>query len=245
MPGRPQASQPDRDQVPPLPGEAGPAFVDGILAMYRRGWFPMADPITGSIDWFRPRWRGVIPIEPGAFRVSRSLRQRVRSGRLEIRSDTAFRRVITECSKPRRSEPLSWIDDRIIEAYCVLHDAGRAHSVEAWLGSSEGGRTLVGGLYGVHLGGVFFGESMFCRPESGGTDASKVCLVYLVHHMRRRGMTLLDAQVWSEHLGRMGCRKVPQSAFVRLLDRAVGIDAAWEPFDAGSTNLEFSRDARA
>lgn len=240
MPFPPPASDHGQGPAESSPEGSRAALVDGILSMYREGWFPMADPVTGSIDWFRPRRRGVIPIEPGVFAVPRSLRQRTRSGRFVIRSDSAFRRVVEECSKPRPSEPLSWINDRIIEAYTVLHEAGRAHSVEAWLPTEGGGEALVGGLYGVRLGGAFFGESMFCLPGQGGTDASKVCLVHLVHHMRRRGMTLLDAQLWSEHLGRLGCREIPHGTFSGLLNRAAEVSATWEPFDAQATVLELT-----
>ncbi len=218
------------------PSAAG--LVDGIISMYRQGWFPMADPDTGRVDWFQPRRRGVIPLGPGEFTVSRSLRQRVRSGRFEIRTDTAFRRVISACGEPREREGKSWIDRTIIEAYCLLNAAGKAHSVEAWRRSENGNDQLVGGLYGVHVGGVFFGESMFSRPGLGGTDASKVCLVHLVHHMRRRGMVLLDAQLWNEHLHRFGCLEMSSAAFMRLLKPGLAIERAWGPFEPGSTVME-------
>lgn len=208
--------------------------------MYRKGWFPMADPRTGEIEWFQPRRRGVIPLEPEGFVIPRSLRQRVRSGRFEVRCDTAFREVITACSLPRPQEDSSWIDARIIEAYCLLHESGHAHSIEAWLPSSGASPRLVGGLYGVHIGGVFFGESMFSRPAEGGTDASKVCLVHLVHHMRRRGMTLLDTQLWNEHLSQFGCREVPHARFLAALAPALDLAREWQPFEPARTIPELA-----
>lgn len=220
-------------------------LVDGILSMYRRGWFPMADPDTGEIDWFQPTTRGVIPLEPTQFRVPRSLRQKVRQGKFEIRTDTAFRSVITACGMPRPSEPRSWIDGTIIETYCLLHRAGHAHSVEAWLRSENGKERLVGGLYGVHIGSVFFGESMFSRPDEGGTDASKVCLVHLVHHLRRREFTMLDAQLWNEHLAQFGCLEEPQESFLERLRGAVDGDRTWNPFEARETIEELHRPDRA
>ncbi|MCG3122400.1 MAG: Leucyl/phenylalanyl-tRNA--protein transferase [Phycisphaerales bacterium] len=218
-------------------------LIEGVLAMYRLGWFPMADAATGDLDWFRPRRRGVLPLVAPGFQVPRSLRQKVRAGRFEIRTDTAFRDVITACSKPRPAEPHSWIDARIIETYCLLHDAGHAHSVEAWYTPVAGEERLVGGLYGIHLGGVFFGESMFCLPDQGGTDASKVCLVHLVHHMRRRGMTLLDTQLWNRHLAQFGCRELPHGGFIKLLDAALRIHADWLPFEAAKTTDDMRRPA--
>lgn len=222
------------------PSDQAARLVDGILGMYRRGWFPMADPNTGRIDWYQPRKRGVIPLDPDDFRISRNLRQKVRSGRFEIRCDTAFPEVIAACAQPRSSEDQTWIDDRIIEAYCLLHESGHTHSVEAWLASEKQGAVLVGGLYGLHIGGAFFGESMFSRPALGGTDASKVCLVHLVHHLRRRGMTLLDAQLWNEHLSQFGCRELPRGAFMRLLASAIRLERQWGAFEPCLTIAELS-----
>src|SRR5690606_20121921 len=118
-----------------------------------------------------------------------SLMRRYRSGRFTLRMDTAFEQVIRQCAEPRRRHPNTWINDQIIRAYTQLHRLGLAHSVEAWYPDPETKELrLVGGLYGVSLGGAFCGESMFSRM----TDASKVCLVHLVHHLRRRGYRLLD-----------------------------------------------------
>ena len=165
-------------------------------------------------EWVQPRRRSVLPLEPGAFHVSGTLAQRVRSGRFEIRCDTAFGEVIRACAGPRtvegERERSTWISPDVIGVFEALHRAGVAHSVEAWRVPSgrEGDvrATLVGGLYGLCLGrgGVFCGESMFSRPELGGTDASKVCLVHLVGHLRRFGFSMIDAQIANAHTARFG-----------------------------------------
>lgn len=203
-------------------------LVDEILGMYRDGWFPMADPRTGQIDWYKPKVRGVIPLDPERFHVPQTLARRVRSGVFEIRFDTAFREVITACSQPRRDEGESWINQTIIELYCLLHRERVAHSVEAWRRDVRDGRMkLVGGLYGLHVGGAFFGESMFSRPPEGGTDASKVCLVHLVERLRGNGFELLDAQLWNEHLAQFGCMQVPEEDFGPMLASALALDRVW------------------
>ncbi len=206
-------------------------IVRSILAAYREGWFPMADPRRGVVEWVQPRRRGVIPLEPGGLRVSRSLRQRVRSRKFQVRGDTAFTEVVRACAEPAPGRDETWIDGSIIGAYGALHRAGYAHSVEAWLIDRDGER-LVGGLYGVHHGAAFFGESMFARPALGGTDASKVCLVHLVCHLRSRGFTLLDTQLWNEHMGTLGCVEIPRREYLGRLSAAWGAEVAWGPFDA-------------
>ncbi len=198
--------------------------VSQLLGAYRKGYFPMADVHSGEVHWHNPEVRGVIPISAPVgrgergFRVSRSLRQRVRSGRFTITSDEAFAATIVGCADPRRAG--AWIDETIVRTYRLLHDAGYAHSVEAWLTDEGGNAMLVGGLYGVAIGGAFFGESMFSLPDRGGTDASKVCLVHLVAHLRRRGFALLDTQMWSEHLEQLGCEDVSREDFLPMLSRA-------------------------
>lgn len=216
-------------------------LIEGILSAYREGWFPMADPDRAVIEWVQPYRRGVIPLEPGGLIIPRSLRQRIRAGRFEIRCDTAFERVIRACAQPRPGREKSWIDARILQAYTLLHRYGYAHSIEAWLPPpppSKDPPILVGGLYGVHLGAAFFGESMYSRPEFGGTDSSKVCLVHLVHHLRRRGFALLDTQIWNQHLGRHGCIEVPVQQFKRQLTRATERRAPWAPFEPEKTPAE-------
>jgi leucyl/phenylalanyl-tRNA---protein transferase len=202
-----------------------------MLEAYRRGLFPMGDPDTGDIGWYDPDPRGVIPLEPGGFRVTRSLRAKVRQGRFEITSDQAFERVIRACAKPRDEDGV-WISEPIVEAYCTLHAHGHAHSVEAWVEGENGESTLVGGLYGVSVGAAFAGESMFSRPDLGGTDASKVCLVHLVGHLRRAGVVLLDTQFTNPHLEQFGCIEIPRDEYRRQLIGAMEREVGWEPFEA-------------
>jgi len=195
-----------------------------LLAAYRRGWFPMADPLTGAIEWFNPDPRAIIPIN--ALRVGKSLTREVRRGRFEITCDRAFEAVMRGCADRRPSEPFTWIDERMVAAYLGLHESGYAHSIEAWLD----GR-LVGGLYGVHVGAAFFGESMFHRPRQGGTNASKICLVHLVLWMRKRGMGLLDTQFWTEHLDQFGCVEIPREDYLERVAVATRREVAWGDFE--------------
>lgn len=206
-----------------------PTLVESLLAAYTAGYFPMADPDRpGHVDWYNPDPRAVIPLD--SFVVPRSLRQRVRSGRFDVRANTAFSEVITACAEPRHDDDETWISQDIVDAYSDLHDAGYAHSVEAWL--VLGGREeLVGGLYGVSIAGFFAGESMFSRPMRGGTDASKVCLVHLVDHMARRGMTLLDTQFWNPHLDQFGCVEIRRDDYLRRLESALHLDVRFAPFE--------------
>jgi len=185
-----------------------------LLAAYRHGIFPM--PGEGPRDpmlWFSPVQRGILPLD--GLRVSRSLRRSIRD--FEIRIDTAFAEVVDACADPRR--PHGWIDRRIKEAYGTLHDLGWAHSVEAW----RDGR-LVGGLYGVTIGGLFAGESMFHRER----DASKVALVALVGALREGspdevGARLLDVQWSTPHLASLGVVEVPRRDYLRRLVRALAL----------------------
>jgi leucyl/phenylalanyl-tRNA--protein transferase len=157
---------------------------------------------------------------------------RVRSNRFHITTDQAFVDVMRACAAPRPppGEQHSWIDDRIIDAYTALHEAGHAHSVEAWL-AHDNDRVLVGGLYGVHIGAAFFAESKFHAPDKGGTDASKVCLVHLITHLRRRGVELLDVQFWNPHLEQFGCIDIPREEYHLRLRAATTKEVAWLPFD--------------
>jgi leucyl/phenylalanyl-tRNA--protein transferase len=202
--------------------------VSSALSAYARGWFPMYDPDTNVVNWVQPRWRGVIPID-SRFRVSRSLRAAVRSGKFEITSNRAFTGVIRACAKPRRGEGVQWLDETIMELFDLFHRAGHAHSVEAWLRGPRG-PVLVGGLYGLVVGSVFCGESMFSDPVRGGTDASKVCLVHLVEHLRRQGFTLLDAQMHNKHLEQFGCFEMEQAEYAERLFVAAGQVREWGAF---------------
>jgi leucyl/phenylalanyl-tRNA--protein transferase len=179
-----------------------------LLAAYRRGLFPMPGNPDMPMLWWSPDPRGVLPVD--GLKVSRSLRASVR--RMEVRVDTAFDEVIRACADPGRDS--GWIDDQIIDAYTALHELGWVHSVEAW----QDGR-LVGGLYGVAIGGLFAGESMFHRV----TDASKVALVGLVELLRDEyaDQRLLDVQWSTSHLSSLGVVEVSRSTYLDLLDTAL------------------------
>lgn len=186
-----------------------------LLAAYRQGLFPMpAGDVRrrrrSSMLWWSPVERGVVPLD--GLQVSRSLRQAVR--RSEIRVDTAFEEVITACADPRRDG--AWIDAPILGAYSRLHDLGWAHSVETWRGGE-----LVGGLYGVAVGGLFAGESMFHRV----TDASKVALVALVELLRdeHADRRVLDVQWRTDHLASLGAVTVPRPTYAEMLRRAADV----------------------
>ena len=189
-----------------------------LLAAYRRGLFPMPSGTPGDpMYWFCPVRRGVLPLD--GLVVSKSLRRSCRE--YEIRVDTAFEEVVAACGDPRR--PGAWIDDGIRTAYGELHRLGWAHSVEAWRGGE-----LAGGLYGVAIGGLFAGESMFHRAR----DASKVALVRLVELLTADGVDgrLLDVQWVTPHLASLGAVEVPRERYLGLLDRALSLPApaAWE-----------------
>ncbi|MCU0452622.1 MAG: leucyl/phenylalanyl-tRNA--protein transferase [Bacteroidetes bacterium] len=181
---------------------------------YRIGAFPMADPLTGEIAWYAPDPRAILPLD--GFCVPRSLRSLVRRRVYEVRWNTAFGDVIRSCAE--RTE--TWISPEIIEAYEALHRAGKAHSVEAWKDDR-----LAGGLYGVSLGGAFFGESMFSQQR----DASTVALSALVRRMQERGARLLDIQFVTPHLRRFGAVEIPRAAYLRRLRTALAIDAVLLP----------------
>ena len=186
-----------------------------LLEAYASGWFPMA-VTPGEIRWYSPDPRGIIPLD--TFHVSRRLARTLRAGHFEIRIDTAFEDVIVACSQ-RPDADGNWIDREIIDSYCNLHALGHAHSVEAW---QEG--ALVGGLYGVSLGGAFFGESMFHRTQ----DASKAALVALVERLRTRGYALLDTQWVTDHLVQFGAIDIPRRRYLRLLAGALRIAAVFD-----------------
>jgi leucyl/phenylalanyl-tRNA---protein transferase len=185
-----------------------------LLEAYTGGWFPMA-VAPGEIRWYSPDPRGIIPLD--TFHVPRRLARALRGGRFEIRVDTAFKEVIVACSK-REDADGNWIDQEIIDSYVNLHALGRAHSVEAWQDGA-----LAGGLYGVAIGGAFFGESMFHHAP----DASKAALVALVDRLRARGFTLLDTQWVTDHLLQFGAVEIPRRRYLRLLDQALKIEAAF------------------
>jgi leucyl/phenylalanyl-tRNA--protein transferase len=213
--------------------------VTALLDAYRAGLFPMADPLTGKIGWFSPDPRATLPIaappgEPGGLTVARSLRAADRRAPFTFTVNAAFPAVIRACAAPRPSDPASWIDARIIAAYEALHRAGHAHSVEAWLspppGAPPGARApLVGGLYGVHIGAAFFGESMFSRPDLGGTNASKLALLRLARHLHARGFQLLDTQFSNPHMEQFGIVELPKREYLRRLAGAVATPTTFGP----------------
>lgn len=199
---------------PIAPGRRIP--VDLLLRAYATGVFPMSESADDpEVFWVQPEQRGIIPLDD--FHIPKSLRKVVRSGLFDIRFDTDFEGVITGCAEAREIRPSTWINAPIREAYGELFARGNCHTVEAW---REG--RLVGGLYGVTLGRVFFGESMFSRE----TDASKVCLVHLVERLRERGFELLDTQFTTEHLKRFGAIDVPRKQYERLLAEAMAGEPA-------------------
>jgi leucyl/phenylalanyl-tRNA--protein transferase len=183
---------------------------EGIELAYRHGIFPMADERSGEVLWFRPDPRAVIPLD--GFHVSRSLARTLRRGRFEVRVDTAFATVMRGCAD--RPEG-AWISERLVEVYGALHRAGKAHSVEAWRD-----RRLVGGVYGLALGGAFMAESMFHRE----TDASKVALAALVGRLSERGFTVLDVQYMTPHLESLGAVEITRREYERRLERALALD---------------------
>jgi len=178
-----------------------------LVQAYRHGIFPMALD-DDEIGWFSPDPRGVLPLN--TMRVPARLARLVRSRRFEVVIDRDFEGVMRACAADR--DEGTWISEEIIESYVALHHLGLAHSVEAW---REG--QLAGGLYGVHLGGAFFGESMFHRV----TDASKVALVALVERMRERGLRLLDIQWVTPHLAQFGAVEMPRAEYLALLRQVV------------------------
>jgi leucyl/phenylalanyl-tRNA--protein transferase len=183
---------------------------EGVLLAYRHGIFPMADERSGEVLWFRPDPRAIIPLD--GFHVSRSLARTIKRVTFEIRVDTDFEGVMRGCAD--RPEG-TWISERFVEVYAALHRAGQAHSVEAW---REG--RLVGGVYGLALGGAFMAESMFHRE----TDASKVALAGLVGRLRERRFTLLDVQYVTPHLESLGAVEITRGDYERRLAAALPLD---------------------
>jgi leucyl/phenylalanyl-tRNA---protein transferase len=182
---------------------------EDVLLAYRHGIFPMADERSGQVLWFRPDPRAIIPLD--GFHVSRSLGRTIKRAAFEIRVDTGFEAVVRGCAD--RPEG-TWISERFVEVYGALHRAGHAHSVEAW----QEGR-LVGGTYGLALGGAFMAESMFHRE----TDASKVALAALCSRLRERGFILLDVQYLTPHLKSLGAIEITRREYERRLEQALAL----------------------
>jgi leucyl/phenylalanyl-tRNA--protein transferase len=186
-----------------------------LLRAYACGIFPMAESADDpTLFWVEPEQRGIIPLN--GLRISSRLARTVRSDRFRVEVNTAFNRTMAECAAPRPGREDTWINRRIRELYGALHDIGHCHSVETWDGDD-----LVGGLYGVSLGGAFFGESMFHIER----DASKVALVHLIARLNAGGFTLLDTQFVTDHLRSLGAVEVPRRKYLTLLDKAVQVSA--------------------
>ena len=180
-----------------------------LLAAYRQGvfpWFNEDDPIL----WWSPDPRMVL--FPAELKVSRSLNKTLRKGGHDIRSDSAFTQVMQACAEPRKGQPGTWIHPEMIAAYVVLHELGFAHSVELWKDEQ-----LVGGLYGIAIGKMFFGESMFSRE----TDASKIAFVHLVRQLESWGFGMIDCQMKTAHLASLGAREIPRKEFRQKLNKLV------------------------
>ena len=191
-----------------------------VIAGCLQGVFPMADPDSGEVHWYDPDPRAILPLD--SFHLPKSLQRVIRSGRFAIEFDVAFEETIRSCAAPRAKAEETWIDEQIIECYLELHRRGLAHTVEA---RHEG--RLVAGLYGVAIGGAFFGESMFSHPVEG-RDGSKVCLARLVEHLQDRGFSLLDVQFTTPHLERFGCMTISRDEYHFRLASALVADVQWE-----------------
>ncbi|HVZ93808.1 MAG TPA: leucyl/phenylalanyl-tRNA--protein transferase [Phycisphaerales bacterium] len=222
-------------------------IVDSLLDAYRLGAFPMGDPRTGRVDFYAPDPRGVLPLtEAEGFHVPRRLARRIGQRPFEIRCDTAFENVIRGCATPRKRYPGhdadddTWITGTIVHWYTLLHRAGRAHSIEAWArDEATGEEALVGGLYGVALGGAFFGESMFSVPRArradgsrdplDGTDSSLICLVTLVEHLHACAFTLFDTQMVTNVVARVGGVEISREEYLARLRPAAERSDCWRP----------------
>ena len=205
----PPPSDADADGIVGIGADLEPGTV---LAGYRSGLFPMRIALGGPLAWWSPDPRGILPLD--GFHVSRSLRRASR--RFSVTVDVAFRAVMEARAEPSR--PHGWIDATFIDAYCELHRLGWAHSVEVWSDAADAGEPgLVGGVYGIAIGGFFAGESMFHRA----TDASKVALMALVERLVSGGGVLFDVQWTTDHLVSLGAVDVDRDRYLRLLTDAV------------------------
>lgn len=189
-----------------------------ILGAYSAGIFPMAASAEDEdLQWYDPDPRGILPLH--GFHLPRRLQRTVLSGRFDVSVDQDFPGVMKACAAPAKGREETWINSEIFRLFCALHERGYAHSVEC---RQDG--VLVGGLYGVALGGAFFGESMFSRA----TDASKVALVHLVARMRVSGFILLDTQFGTDHLARFGGLEIPAVDYKATLEKAVHMMPCWQ-----------------
>jgi leucyl/phenylalanyl-tRNA--protein transferase len=189
-----------------------------LLDAYRHGifpWFGEDDPIL----WWSPDPRMVL--FPHEFKLSHSLRKTLRRGAYEVRTDTAFEQVMRACAAPRHGQDGTWIVEEMVAAYCALHHMGYAHSVEVWMDGE-----LAGGLYGMSIGRMFYGESMFARR----TDASKIALAHLCRQLQQWDFGMIDCQMNTPHLASLGAREIPRADFLELLQRLTAApppEASW------------------
>jgi len=201
-----------------------------LLHAYAQGIFPMAerrdDP---ELYWVSPERRGIIPLD--SFHIPKRLARTVRSDRFRVTADTAFADVLLGCAEGVTGRPNTWINAEIMRLYTALHDAGRAHSIECW-----DDQRLVGGLYGVSLGGAFFGESMFSRER----DASKVALVHLVARLKAGGYTLLDTQFLTRHLTQFGAIEITRLSYLARLREALAHPAYWPASSGNAAGFSLS-----
>lgn len=182
-----------------------------LLQAYAYGVFPMAESAdSDDLFWVDPEMRGVLPLD--TFHIPRRLQRTIRSAPYRVTVDHCFRDVMMACASPRADASGTWINETIIDLYCQLHQRNHAHSIEVW-----DGEDLVGGLYGVSLGAVFFGESMFSRAR----DASKIALAYLVARLKCGGYTLLDTQFVTSHLSQFGAIEIERDVYKLKLAHAI------------------------
>ena len=185
---------------------------ENLLNGYAQGIFPMAEA-DGTIYWYDPDPRTILPLD--GFHASRSLKRRVRQGGFEVTFDKDFRQVMVECAAPAPGREETWINEELIDLYTALHENGFAHSVEIRIDGH-----LKGGVYGVAIGRLFAGESMFSRVSNG----SKLALVGLVNHLKLSGFVLLDIQFVTDHLKRLGAREIPRDQYQIELARALTVE---------------------
>jgi leucyl/phenylalanyl-tRNA---protein transferase len=213
---------PDEATEEGLIAVGGDLSVSRLCLAYRCGIFPWPVFEAGPLTWFSPDPRAILELD--ALHVSRSLKKTFRQDVFQVTLNQDFEAVISECQASTEGRESTWITEPIRQAYIELHHAGWAHSIETWQDSK-----LVGGLYGVAIGGFFAGESMFSRVS----DASKVALVALVDHLKQEGFQLLDVQQATAHLGRMGASTLPRREFLRRLNEAVRVPARMNPMKFG------------
>lgn len=218
-------------------------LADMFLKAYRQGAFPMADitdapatdqelPEALEIHWYRPKLRGILPLENDALRVPSGIARTIRRQRFTMTCDTQFGRVIRECARPRPSHSGGqWLDQTLVDCYTLLHGRQLAHSIEAWK-DIDGQPELVGGLYGLSIGGVFCAESMFTALERGGSGASSACLVTLWHHLRSCGYDMLDVQMANPHTQQFGVIEITDRAYLRRIKTSMQREDCWRPLSS-------------